>query len=237
MRWKLLRRRLSVSAPRVTVRSRLPWPIRWLVLALMMGGSAAVAVWTYEYGREIAGLGRDAGTELRLLREELERLREEHQRAVSVANAADSLLTASRTAQEALAARVKVLEVENLALTRDIGFLEKMMPAPTDNRPLSVRGLQLQVDGPQRLRYQALLMQALGQPAGLKGRYDLVLVGTSDGKPWSQTVSRPNQTIDIRQYLRLDGVVEYPSGVSVRQVEFRVLDADGRLLVAETARL
>ena len=48
MRWKLLRRRLSVSAPRVTVRSRLPWPIRWLVLALMMGGSAAVAVWTYE---------------------------------------------------------------------------------------------------------------------------------------------------------------------------------------------
>ena len=55
--------------PPVTVRSRLPWPIRWLVLALMMGGSAAVAVWTYEYVREIAGLGRDAGTELRLLRE------------------------------------------------------------------------------------------------------------------------------------------------------------------------
>ena len=81
------------------------------------------------------------------------------------------------------------------------------------------------------------MMQPLGQPAGLKGRYDLVLLGSSDGKPWSQTVSRPNQTIDIRQYLRLDGVVEYPSGVSVRQVEFRVLDADGRLLVAETARL
>jgi hypothetical protein len=33
MRWKLLRRRLSVSAPRVIVRSHLPWPLRWLVVA------------------------------------------------------------------------------------------------------------------------------------------------------------------------------------------------------------
>jgi len=237
MRWKLLRRRLSVSAPRVTVRSRLPWPVRWLLLALMMGGSAAVAVWTYERGREIAGVGRDDRAELRLLRDEVERLRDEHERAVSVANTADSLLKAAQATQEALTARVKVLEVENLALTRDIGFLEKMMPAPTDNRPLSVRGLQLQPDGPQRLRYQALLMQALGQSPGLKGRYDLVLTGLMDGKPWSQTVAGSSQTLEIRQYRRLEGTVEYPLGVTVKQVEFRVLDTSGRLLVTETARL
>ena len=30
MRWKLLRRRLSISAPRMIVRSHLPWPLRWV---------------------------------------------------------------------------------------------------------------------------------------------------------------------------------------------------------------
>ena len=41
MRWKLVRRRLSISAPRVIVRSALPWPLRWAVLALLLGLSAA----------------------------------------------------------------------------------------------------------------------------------------------------------------------------------------------------
>jgi len=36
MRWKLLRRRLSVSAPRMIVRSHLPWPLRWAVAALAL---------------------------------------------------------------------------------------------------------------------------------------------------------------------------------------------------------
>ena len=33
MRWKLLRRRFTASAPRVTVRGHLPWPLRWLTAA------------------------------------------------------------------------------------------------------------------------------------------------------------------------------------------------------------
>jgi hypothetical protein len=58
MRWKLLRRRLSVSAPRMIVRSHLPWPLRWAVVALTLGFSAALALWAFEFGKEIAGLDR-----------------------------------------------------------------------------------------------------------------------------------------------------------------------------------
>ena len=36
MRFRLLRRRLTVSAPRMAVRSALPWPLRWFLLALML---------------------------------------------------------------------------------------------------------------------------------------------------------------------------------------------------------
>ncbi len=56
MRWKLLRRRLSVSKPRLIERSHLPWPLRWAALAVMLGFSAALAHWAFEFGKDIAGL-------------------------------------------------------------------------------------------------------------------------------------------------------------------------------------
>ena len=52
MRWKLLRRRMSISAPRVIVRSHLPWPLRWAVVALALGFSAALALWAFEFGKD-----------------------------------------------------------------------------------------------------------------------------------------------------------------------------------------
>jgi len=92
MRWKLLRRRLSISAPRMIVRSHLPWPLRWAVLALMLGFSAALALWAFEFGREIAGLDRQEPVERTDQQVELQQLRAERDKAQSIANTAESLL-------------------------------------------------------------------------------------------------------------------------------------------------
>jgi len=124
MRWKLLQRRLSVSAPRMIVRSHLPWPLRWAVAALMFGFSAAIALWAFEFGKSIAGLDRDAKAELVSLRTEVAQLRSESERATSVANTADSLLKTERATQERLAQQVRQLEAEKQALQGDLGFFE-----------------------------------------------------------------------------------------------------------------
>ena len=64
MRFRLLRRRLTISAPRVAVRSALPWPLRWLMLAVVFGFCAAVALWAlFKYttlGFDIRALGANA---------------------------------------------------------------------------------------------------------------------------------------------------------------------------------
>ncbi|WP_294000365.1 DUF6776 family protein [Sphaerotilus sp.] len=237
MRWKLLRRRWSVSAPRVTVRSRMPWPLRWLILALMMGCSAALALWVFEFGKEITGLDRDARTELTSLRDEVGRLRDEHDRALSVANTADSLLKAAQTTQESLAARVKSLEAENLALTRDLGFFEKLMPTQDNGKPLALRGLQVTLDRPGHLRYQALLMQAVGRSGEFRGRYELTLTGTQEGRPWTQTLNKAGQSIEMKQYQRMEGTIDLPAGAVVKQLEIKVLDAAGKLQASEVARM
>ena len=54
MRFRLLRRRLTISAPRMAVRSAMPWPLRWAVVAIVLGFCAAIGLWAFEFGKGIA---------------------------------------------------------------------------------------------------------------------------------------------------------------------------------------
>ena len=124
MRFRLLRRRLTISAPRMAVRSALPWPFRWLVMAIVLGFSAAVALWAFEFGKNIAGLDSTSKEELTHLREEMARVKLERDQAQSVMNTSGSLLTAERAAQEKLTAQIRTLEAENQSLRDDLGFFD-----------------------------------------------------------------------------------------------------------------
>ncbi|MGA1733214.1 MAG: hypothetical protein ACO4AH_10435, partial [Burkholderiaceae bacterium] len=75
MRFRLLRRRLTVSAPRMAVRSALPWPLRWLAAALVLGFSAAIALWAFEQGKSLAGVDDQTKLELQSLRKEAAQMR------------------------------------------------------------------------------------------------------------------------------------------------------------------
>lgn len=239
MRWKLLKRRFSISAPRVIVRSHLPWPLRWIVVAVLLGFSAALSLWAFEFGREISGLDGGSRKELVALREELARIKSEHEDSKAVANSADTMLKAERVTQESLAARVKMLEKQNADLARDLAFFEKLMPARGDGKGLSVRGLQAGVESPGKLQYQLLIMQpqAAKSAGEFKGRYEVSLTGTLDGKPWAMTNAGGPRTLSLRQYQRLEGMVDYPPLAVVKQLAVKVVDAAGVVQAAETTRL
>jgi hypothetical protein len=79
----------------MAVRSALPWPFRWAVLAIVFGFCAAIGLWAFEFGKDIAGLDRgpikelaQARSELGLLCSEVAILRAEHDQAQSIANTA-----------------------------------------------------------------------------------------------------------------------------------------------------
>ncbi len=233
MRWKLLRRRLSISAPRVSVRSHLPWPLRWALLALVLGFSAALALWAFETGRDIAGLDREAQRELAMLRREVVQLREERDRAQAIANSAESLLKMEQVAQERLAQQLRVVEIENQELKSDLGFFERLLPAGGDAGP-AIRALQVEDAGEGRLRYQLLVMQPGKAPAEFQGRYDVMLVGLRQGQPWSALAAGAPWPLRLRQYRRVDGVVDHPDDAVVQSVQVRVLDQRGAVRAAQT---
>jgi hypothetical protein len=236
MRWKLLRRRLSVSAPRMIVRSHLPWPLRWAVVALTLGFSGALALWAFEFGKDIAGLDRNATEELASLRAEVAQLRDEREKALSIANTADSLLKAERAAQDKLAQQIKQVEAENLALKNDLGFFERLLPAG-DTIGVTIRGLQAEPVTEGQLRYQLLVMQPGKAAPELNGRYEMTLTGTLGGQPWSLAQPGGPKALQFKQYLRLEGVLEYPAEAVVKAVSVKVTDTRGLVLATYSVKI
>lgn len=235
MRWKLLRRRLSIAAPRVIVRRHLPWPLRWAVAALVLGFSAAIGLWAFELGKEIAGLDQQAKTELIRLRAESVELREARDKAQSVAHTADSLLKAERAAQERLAQQLHKLELEHQALKSDLGFFERLLPASTAEG-VAIRAAQLGMIEPGLVRYQVLVMQSGKNPPEFKGRIDLILQGTVDGRAWSMPVKLPDARLALTQYARLDGQIDVPKSALVKTLQVKIMDGGGAVRASHTAR-
>lgn len=223
MRFRLLRRRLTISAPRMAVRSALPWPFRWLVMAIVLGFSAAVALWAFEFGKGIAGLDTSGKEELVQLRADIQRLREERDKAQSVANTSGSQLTTERAAQERLAMQIRTLETENRALRDDLGFFEKLIPA-SGAEGVAIRALQAEVIADTQMKWQVLVIQPLKNAPEFNGKLEVSLSGVLAGKPWSMVLPAGPQPLRFRQYQRMEGVVDLPPQAVVKNVSAKVVE-------------
>jgi hypothetical protein len=235
MRFRLMRKRLTHSTPRMSVRSALPWPLRWLLGAVVLGFSGALALWAFEFGKDIAGLDRNAKQELERLRGEVVVLREELNRSQLVSNTSDSLLTAERVAQEQIRLQLRQLEAENQTLRNDLGFFERLMPG-TGSEALDIRGLQVERVAESQIRWQALMIQAKKNAPEFKGTLEISFTGTQDGKPWSTAGAPRTRAVVIQGYLREEGVVDVPPTAVVKTMTVRLLQG-GSVRLVQTAKL
>ncbi|MEY3783052.1 MAG: hypothetical protein RIS97_1230 [Pseudomonadota bacterium] len=223
MRFRLLRRRLTISAPSMTVRGALPWPLRWVALALMLGFSAAMGLWAFEFGKEIAGLDRDAKEELLKLRAEVTQLRTENDKHLSIVNTSGLTLVSEKAEKDNLNAQLKQLEADNRTLRDDLGFFEKL----TNAGNLAIRSLQAELvaDGNQ-IKWQALVIQPLKNAPVFNGKLELTFSGLQNGKPWSMSLPGGAQALQLTQYKRAEGLVDLPPQVTVKAVSAKVLDGN-----------
>lgn len=232
MRLKLLLRRLTVSAPRMAVRSALPWPFRWAMLAIVAGFCAAIALWAFEFGKDIAGL--DKGTHEQLqqalsdnasLRTQVALLTEDRNKAQAVADTVHTLLTTEKVAQDKLVESNRQLEADNQKLKSDLGFFEQLIPTAGAASPAgaSIRGLQVESRKPGELRWQVLVIQAAKNPAEFSGQLELTFVGMESGKPWSGNLSSGLVPVAVKQYGRLEGLFSVPPNVIVKSVTAKLL--------------
>jgi len=150
-------------------------------------------------------------------------LKTERDQAQSIANTADTLVTAERASQEKLVAQVKQLESDNRTLRDDLGFFEKLIPSGGVDG-LAIRGLQAELSAPGTLKWQALVMQAGRSTQEFTGRLEITLVGTANGKPWSASLPDGAVAIKVKQYGRMEGEIAVPPQIVVKSVSARVLE-------------
>jgi hypothetical protein len=223
MRFKLLRRRLTISAPRMKVRSAMPWPLQWAMAAVVLGFCGAISLWAFDKGRELAGVDDHAKEEVGQLRDELTRIRAERDRIQSILNTSGSTITVERATQERLATQVRVLEAENRTLRENLGFFEKLTPV-SGTESIAIRGLQAEMLGGTQLKWQVLVIQPLKNAPEFRGQLELSFSGTQDGKPWTMPLPGGRQPLQFRQYRRLEGMVDLPPEVVVKNVSARIVE-------------
>ncbi|NJS35919.1 MAG: hypothetical protein HC765_04905 [Brachymonas sp.] len=232
MRFRLLRRRLTISAPSMAIRSALPWPFRWALAALVLGFCAAIGLWAFELGKDLTGVDGGAKEELQRLRSEVVELRDERNKAQSILNTSGSLLTAEKAAQEKLVAQIKQLESENRALRDDLGFFEKLIPAGS-NEGIAIRGLQAEsINAGSQLKWQVLVIQPTKNAPEFSGKMEITISGLqgglpgtgAGGKPWTLVAGGAAQALRVKQYSRVENVIDIPPQTVVKQISAKVTE-------------
>lgn len=223
MRLRLLRRRLTISSPRMAVRSALPWPFRWVLIAVVFGFCAAIALWAFQFGKVIAGIDGNDREQVSRLESELAKARQQLDQAQSIANTAQTLLTTEKAAQEQLLAQKKALEAQNQALQDDLGFFEKLVSG-SGTEGVGIRGLQAEVQDDGRLRWRILMIRPDKNVAEFQGSLEITVTGLINGKPWTLAAPQTAQQIRFGQVGRFQGAIDLPAQAVVKSVSVRVLE-------------
>lgn len=242
MKFRLWRRRLSVSSPRMAIKSQLPWPVR-LLLVVMIGLVGAMAMWSFD-----AGLGlpspypANLREQISRYKEQVERLTAERDQFSTTVNSAESQLNIERSAQKQLAAQVRTLESENTRLKEDLAFFESLLPTATGPLGVSIRRLKVDQVGPNQWRYRLLVMQGGKGEHEFIGNLQLVATVLKDGKSAMMTFPDGNPTeqgkykLSFKHYQRVEGVLTLPEGAVTKVVQARVLEK-GQIRAQQSANL
>lgn len=239
MRWKLFMRNMSVSAPRVRVRSSLPWRLRVLLscLALAIGVAAGISI--YRYGRDIA-VPRELAAQVEQLTSQLHDVSAERDRLVARSNSFEGDLKVVRAAQDQLGQQVRALEDENTRLKEDLAFYDSLLPVARGDKGVVIRSFRMQADDPQRMHFRLLIQQNGKADRDFVGSVRLEVKclenGAQNGQSGATTVvevpeadATPDRAkvfaLSFRHYQRLEGTFSLPPGTVARSVIVRVLAA------------
>lgn len=232
--FKRFRQRFGITAPKVAVRTHVPWYLRWLLLAVLLAFSVALAAWMYDAGRRFAGFDRsEVQEELSAMRRELDSTRTELEKLRAIANAADSKLSIERTAQVQLAQQIRTLEQDNARLREDLAIFESMLSADTrSTQALNIQRLKVEPDGlPGEYRYRMLLLTGNRRERGeFQGRLEL-LVGVQQGGrnamivfPDRAAADSPAYKLSFRNFYRVEGTFRVDPMAKVGTVQVRVFE-------------
>lgn len=118
-----LRGRFGISARQVAVRTHVPWRLRAFSIVVILAVLLLLAIWVFDFGRQIAGLNQN---EIRTLQSANAKLEQEVARLRSLVAASDNDLQIEKAAQRALTEKHNALVEENVRLKEELAVMERL---------------------------------------------------------------------------------------------------------------
>lgn len=230
-RW---RGRFGISAPRVTIRTHLPWHWRVLSVVVLLSVTLALALWVYDAGRRFAGFDRsETEQELDTLHARTAEFERELVRLRSLVNVSESKLQIELTTQQQLTRQVKALENENAQLKEDLSVFENLALAQGQEGSLSINRLRVEPESggiANLYRYHMLVaMQGGKKDFEFKGNLQLMLNLQQENKSVMMILPNPTDqnfqqySVNFKHFRRLDGTFRIPPGARIKSLEVRLI--------------
>ena len=237
LRLRRFRNRFGIAAPKVVVRSQLPW--RWLALPiLLLVLLIALLGWMFLQRNQVGEVGR----ELQEIRARFLQQQEELILLRSTAGTGQNAMSIERAAQRNLLSRIKDLEQENAALKEDMLLFERLIPVVGDEDVLRLEGLRVVKDDSGRYRYRLLVAyQPSRNKPEFSGRLQLVVDYLLAGRVEQlllpgKAEAASDYEVSLRHFLRREGGFQLPEGAQLKSVEARIFQG-ATLLGRQSAQL
>jgi hypothetical protein len=200
-------------------------------MALAGGVLVAVAWFTYDFGRSLAGFhSSQAAAEQSRLESELARLQDENALRNQLATAERQMQIEVST-QGNLAGQLKNLSDETALLKEDLAFFQTLMTSGGNEGPgVTINRFRVRPDAlPGEYRYQLLIVQSRSRSKEFQGRLQLVVDLVQDGVSQILLLPRNGEKSDpyslsFKFYHRVEGGFTVPPDAKVTRVQVRVLE-------------
>ncbi len=235
--WRRVRQQFGISAPRMAVRTRLPWWGRGGITLALLAIIGGMWWWGFDFGQIFGGFNRkQVETRIATLEADVDRYRNETTDLRSRNATLESELAMNRGAQEALSRQVTELSGENAQIKEELAFLQKLVADSSRAEGLAIQRLVVEPDGEDTWRYSLIVVRGGTPKDEFVGR--IVLRATvSGGVPGLDAPSRtielpadepdsgPALSLKFKYYQRVEGQFRVPPGARVVAVAVRAYES------------
>jgi len=199
-----------------------------VLLALLLSLLVGAIGWLVAQRNEAGTLGQ----EMEGLRQQLVAQREELNILRSTVGTGQNAVNIERASQQQLLGKIQSLEAQNAALREDMLLFERLMPVAGGVASVRVESFRVTQEAQGRFRYRLLLVfQPDRQNSDFHGHLQLAVDFALSGKRAQLLLPDKRETVsdyqlELRHFLRREGVFELPEGAVLQGVEARVLQGD-----------
>jgi hypothetical protein len=234
--WRRARQHFSIDAPRMAVRSRLPWPWRALVGIVLVAIVGGMWWWGFDFGQFFGGVNRpEIEARIAALETANAELRKDNALLKSKTLQQETELAMASGKEATLSRQALELSAENAQIKEEAAFLQQLVADSNKQAGLSIQRLTVERESDAAWRYRVLVVRGGSPKEEFTGNVTMQLTlqpATEGAGPQPTLLTLPDEqpanaaalTLKFKYYQRLEGTISVPSGAAVRSVTVRAYE-------------